>query len=238
MTVRTLIVDDEEWSRRRVAALLRLFPEVEVVRECASGAEAVDAINELAPDLVFLDVQMPDFDGFDVLQSVASGRMPLIVFTTAYDEYAARAFDHKAVDYLLKPIGAERLREALRRVRGRLALSPRGPEPAEYAARLLVSQGGRAVFTRVEEIVWVEARGNYVRLHTGGRFYLVRSALKALERQFDPRHFRRISRSALVNLDRVRELQPGFHGDGVVVMQDGSKLRLSRRYRDRMYGAH
>jgi two-component system LytT family response regulator len=235
--IRALLVDDEPLARRRLRRLLRAERDVEVVGECGDGHSARATLTTLdpAPDLLLLDVQLPGLDGLDMLEGLPAPRRPAVVFTTAYEEYAARAFDHQAVDYLLKPIGAERLREALRRVRGRLALPS---QQVEYATRLLVSQSGRAVFTRVEEIVWVEARGNYVRLHTGGRFYLMRSALTALERRLDPRHFRRISRSALVNLDRVQELQPLFHGDGVVVMQDGSRLRLSRRFRDRVYGAH
>jgi len=245
MTVRTLIVDDEEWSRRRVAALLRPFPEVEVVRECASGAEAVDAINELAPDLVFLDVQMPDFDGFDVLQSVASGRMPLIVFTTAYDEYAVRAFEAHALDYLLKPFDEDRLGMALARARQELAkphvvterlaaLSRSLPRDHKYLRRLVVKSGSRVLFLPVSDVDWFEAAGNYVALHVGGQEHLIRDTVAALERKLDPDQFVRVHRSTIVNLDRVRELSPWAGGDQALTLKDSTSLRVGRAFRSRL----
>lgn len=238
MTIRALIVDDELLACRRLRRLLRAEADVAVVGECADGDSALAAIRREGPDLVFLDVQMPGVDGLSLLDKVAPGgvaRRPEVVFVTAHDQYAARAFDHAAVDYVLKPIVPERLREAVRRARLRLAKGDT-EAPAPPLDRLLVRERGRAFFVRTEDVDWVEAAGNYARLHQGRRVHAVRTALSALERRLDPRRFRRVSRSALVNVDRVAEIQPWFHGDGLVILQSGTRVRLSRRYRDRLFG--
>lgn len=238
MTIRALIVDDELLACRRLRRLLRAEADVAVVGECADGDSALAAIRREGPDLVFLDVQMPGVDGLSLLDKVAPGgvaRRPEVVFVTAHDQYAARAFDHAAVDYVLKPIVPERLREAVRRARLRLAKGDT-EAPAPPLDRLLVRERGRAFFVRSEDVDWVEAAGNYARLHQGRRVHAVRTALSALERRLDPRRFRRVSRSALVNVDRVAEIQPWFHGDGLVILQSGTRVRLSRRYRDRLFG--
>jgi len=245
MTIRTLIVDDEEWARRRVTALLRPFPDVEVVRECSGGAEAVEAINELAPDLVFLDVQMPDFDGFDVLQSIRPQRTPLIVFTTAYDEYAVRAFEAHALDYLLKPFDEERLAMALARAREELAkphivterlaaLSQSLLRQQRYLRRLVVKSGSRVLFISVGDVDWFEAAANYVALHVAAQEYLIRDTVAALERKLDPDQFVRIHRSTIVNLDRVRQLSPWANGEQALTLKDGTSLAVGRAFRSRL----
>ena len=240
-TLRTLIVDDEALARERLATLLRPHADVRVVGECASGDEAVDAIVADPPDLVFLDVQMPGRGGFDVVAGVGPERMPATVFATAYDEFALRAFDANAVDYLLKPIGAERLGETLRRVRGRL--SGPGPAPglaavlerldaaAGYRDRFAVRAGERFHLVRAADVVWVEAADNYVRLHAPGGPHLLRETLRDVERMLDPRRFLRIHRSIVVNVDRVQSLSPWGMGEYLFEMADGSKLSSSRRYR-------
>ena len=245
MTLRVLIVDDEPLARRRVRGLLAGARDVEVVGECAGGRAAVAAIREAAPDVVFLDVQMPELDGFGVLAEVGAARAPAVVFVTAHDEHALRAFEVHALDYLLKPFRRERFEEALRRAR---AAAARGAPDARLAAlledrerarrraeRLLVRDGGRVTFVRVASIDWLEAAGNYVKLHAGGAEHLVRETLTALEARLDPERFARIHRSLIVNLDRVAEVLPG-RNDGVVVLAGGTRLPLSRSYRDRLVG--
>jgi two-component system LytT family response regulator len=245
MTMRALIVDDEEWARRRVATLLRRFTDVEIVRECKDGADAVDAINELSPDLVFLDVQMPDVDGFEVLQSLGPERMPLVVFTTAYDEYAVRAFEAHALDYLLKPFDEERMAEALARARQELtkrhlaterltALSRSLLRDHRYLRRVVVKSGSRVLFLPVGEVDWFEAAANYIGLHVGGQEYLMRDTVAALERKLDPDQFVRIHRSTIVNLDRVRELSPWGGGDQALSLKDGTVLTVGRAFRRRL----
>lgn len=231
MTIRALIADDEPLGRRRVRRLLDAERDVAVVGECDDGPAALAAIRRLAPDVVFLDVQMPGLDGLGVLDALGGRRaLPVTVFVTAYDRYAVPAFDHHAADYLLKPIDPVRFREALGRVRERLGADTARAQPLE---RLLVRErgGGRAFFVRLDEVEWIEAARNDVCLHVGRAAHRVRSTLGALERRLDPARFRRVSRSALVNLDRVRELQPWFHGDAVVLLQSGARVTMSRRYR-------
>lgn len=251
MSIRALVVDDEPLARRRLRRLLRAAPGFAVVGECGDGAAAVDAIARLAPDVVLLDVAMPGMNGLDVLEAIKGGadRRPEIVFVTAYDRYAVRAFDHHAVDYLLKPVTPERFQEALGRVRARLedrrgdarALSARlaalVAELRGGGERFFVRQRGSGIFVREDEVEWIEASRNYVRLHVGTTAHVLRSTLRAIERRLDGHRFRRISRSALVNLDRVKELQPWFHGDGVVILRSGKRLTLSRRYRDNLIPA-
>ena len=247
--VRVLIADDEPPARAKVRRFLAADPEVEIVGEAGSGPEAVDAIQRLRPDLVFLDIQMPGADGFGVLAALEGDALPHVVFVTAYDAYALRAFEVHAVDYLLKPFDADRFRTALTRAKERArapmdggdleqrirrALAEARPAPASYLDRVLVRTGGRAVFLRTEDVDWLEAEENYVRLHAGAESYLVRGTLAGLEERLDPAKFIRVHRSHVVNLASIRELHPWSHGDWMIVLRDGRELMLSRRYRDRI----
>jgi two-component system LytT family response regulator len=245
--IRAVVVDDEPLARRGICARLRRSGGIEVVRECANGRDAVKAIRDLTPDLVFLDVQMPGLDGFAVVEQVGADRMPATVFVTAYDEHALRAFDAQALDYLLKPIDDERFARALERARRRIAEqwesalgrrvadlvddAGRHGQPARRERRLLVRERGRVLFVDVGEIHWVEARGDYVRLHLAGRSHLLRETMAGLERSLDPASFVRIHRSTIVNTARIAELRPLGPREWLVQLQDGTRLRLSRRYR-------
>jgi two-component system, LytTR family, response regulator len=259
--IRTLIVDDEVLARRRIRNLLRGRVEFAVIGECANGHEALSAIRRHAPDLVFLDVQMPDLDGFGVLAELAADQLPVIIFVTAYDQYAVRAFEFHALDYLLKPFDDERFEKTLGWARaqlereqfrqlseqmcalledhqarpksgaGKRSVVPAGPGPL---SRLIVKSSGRVFFIRTEEIDWIEAEGYYARLHVGGKSHLLRETLANLESQLDQNRFLRIHRSTIVNLERIRELQTQSHGEFTVVLNDGTQLKLSRGYRDRL----
>ncbi|HEX8251532.1 MAG TPA: response regulator [Thermoanaerobaculia bacterium] len=240
--IRALIVDDEPIARRGVRHQLRGEADVEVIGECGDGAAAIDAIAELAPDLVFLDIQMPEVGGFDVVEAIGIARMPAVIFVTAYDEHALRAFDVHAVDYVLKPIDRHRFRTAVERARRRLADAPvhtaiaaalkeLGRPAQDYAKRLAIKGDGRVFLVDVDEVDRLEAAGNYVEVHCGARHHLVRETMASLEARLDPARFVRVSRSSIVNADRARELQPMFNGDFVVVLRDGTKVAGSRRYR-------
>jgi two-component system LytT family response regulator len=218
--IRALIVDDEPLAREAIRDLLAADGAFEIAGECESGEQAVGAIAELRPDVVFLDVQMPGVDGFGVVERVGVERMPLTVFVTAYDRYALQAFEAQALDYVLKPFDEERFRRVLQRVKGR--------EPAD---RLAIKSGGRTVFLRRDEIVWFEASGNHVKVRTAGESYLLRETIKNLEARLDAGRFVRIHRSTIVNADHVREIRPWYTGEYVVVMQGGQELTLSRGYR-------
>ncbi len=244
--IRVLVVDDEPWARKRIASLLKAEPDVEIVGECADGADAVAKIVELSPDLVFLDVQMPDIDGFDVLEAIGPQRMPAVIFATAYDQYAVRAFDVHALDYLLKPFDEERFRRTLERARRHLDQRREEPEHAlrallasiqerrRYLQRLVVRSGGRIFFLRVSDVDWFEASANYVTLHVGRAQHLVRGTMNTLEARLDPDRFLRVRRSAIVNVDRVKELEPWFKGEQVLVLTDGTRLTVGRAFRDRL----
>jgi two-component system LytT family response regulator len=245
--IRTLIVDDEPLGRERIRTLLAGDPDIEVVEECPDGHRAIAAIKRSKPDLVFLDVQMPEVDGFAVLNAIAGDYTPVIVFVTAYDRYAVQAFEVHALDYLLKSFDRDRFQAALQRAKQEVHRSKKGviterlaglledlQAKDERLTRLVVKSGGRIVFLRVEEIDWVEAADNYVRVHAGRESHLIRETLQSLEGRLDQGTFLRIHRSTLVNLDRIRELQPMFHGDYVVKLQDGTELTLSRSYRERL----
>jgi two-component system LytT family response regulator len=248
MTVRVLIVDDEDLARQRLQRLLATERDVEVIGEAADGVQAVDAIRRLVPDLVFLDVQMPEVDGFAVLERLRPRPAPAIIFVTAHDDYALRAFDVHAVDYLRKPFDAARFREAFSRARQRLAgagaddqarkidalLAQVEAQPPRSRERLMVRTDGRLYFVRIDDIDWIEAAGNYVKLHVGRETHLMRETMMGIEKMLDPTRFLRIHRSAIVNLDRVREMQPWFSGEYTVILRDGTQLRLSRVYRDRL----
>jgi len=246
--IRTLVVDDEPLARERLRGLLAEEPDVEVVGECGDGCQAVRAIDELRPDLVFLDVQVPNLDGFHILESVGGDRIPAVVFVTAYDQYALRAFDVRAVDYVLKPFGRERLQRALERARAQIARVKSSdlsgqltalfegmlPRKVPFLKRVVVKENGRLFFVRTADIDWVEASGNYVRLHVGAESHLLRETMSGLESRLDPEQFLRIHRSAIVNIERIKELQPWFHGEYLVVLRDARQLTMSARYREKL----
>jgi two-component system LytT family response regulator len=246
--IRTLIADDEPLARERLRALLARHGDIEIIRECANGADAIDAIIDLRPDLVLLDVEMPRVDGFAVLEALDADALPAVVFVSAHDQYAVRAFEAHALDYILKPFDESRVDRALTRVRGQLTRDPRGTRHIDphllslleelrdrrRSDRLVVKTGGRVVFLRTEDIDWVEASGNYVRLHVGGEAHLLRESMKNMERRLDSSTFVRIHRSAIVNVDRIKELEPWFHGEYIVILRDGTRLTSSRVFSDRL----
>ena len=247
--IRTLVVDDEPFARERVLALLSQEPDVEVIGQCSDGPQAVAAIQSQSPDLVFLDVQMPGRSGFEVIQDVGADRMPTVVFVTAYDQYALRAFEVHALDYLLKPFGKDRFQQTLRHAREALDRRRAGDLGRRLLAlvhdvkpdqqpprpdRLVVKSGGRVFFVKTDEIDWIEASGNYVRLHLGDDAHLFRETMNHMEARLDSRRFVRIHRSRIVNVERIREMQPWFNGEYVVVLRNGTRLPLSRGYRDKL----
>jgi two-component system LytT family response regulator len=243
---RALIVDDERLARQKVRRLLTEEGDIDVVGECASGGEAVDALRRDKPDLVFLDIQMPGLSGFDVLRMVGVEKMCQVVFVTAHDDFAVQAFEVGALDYLLKPFDAARLKETLSRVRRlghdglpeKLAALLRQLESKEsYVTRLLVKTAGRMSFVRVEEVDWIEAADNYLRLHAGRDEHLIRDTMAAIEARLDPRRFVRAHRSAIVNLDAVSEVRALFHGDYEVLLKTGATVSVGRNYRDRFITA-
>jgi len=247
MTIRALIVDDEPPARDLIATLLRDEPDLEVVGQCSNGRDAVAAIKRFSPDLVFLDVQMPGMDGFGVLGQLPAGRLPLVIFVTAFDQHALRAFEVHALDYLLKPFEYDRLRQAVRRARTELAQGSATGCQARLLAlleelrarsrtwnRLAIRDGGRVVFLQPDEIDWIEAEGNYVRLHVGKESHLLRETMSSTEGRLVSKKFLRVSRSTIVNLERVKEWQPLFHGDSVVILRDGTRLTVSRVYREKL----
>ncbi|WP_420128853.1 LytR/AlgR family response regulator transcription factor [Longimicrobium sp.] len=261
MSIRTLIVDDEPLARDGVRMHLAHEADVEVVGEAADGVQAVEAIRALRPDLVFLDVQMPEVDGLQVVERIGAGRMPAVIFATAYHQHAVRAFELHAVDYLLKPVTEQRIRNAMTRARLRLATrgeeeltarlealledlralharADEGAEPAQaprkYAAWISVAGRTSTQLVRVEDVDWFEAEGNYVRLHVGKVTHLIRSTLRAMGDQLDPAMFIRIHRSTIVNVNRIREIQPWFGGDYIALLNDGRQLRVSRSHREQL----
>jgi two-component system LytT family response regulator len=232
--IRTLVVDDEPVARARMLSLLQGEPDIEIIGECESGQDAVSAIEQASPDLVFLDIQMPQMDGLQLTRALGD-RMPAVVFVTAYDEYALRAFEVHALDYLLKPFSAERFKAAL--THARQHLSKRRTTGAHQAAperrdRLVIKSSGRIYFVRTLEIDWCEAAGNYVRLHVGAQTHLVRGTMAYLESQLDPAQFVRVHRSTIVNVDRIQELRSSFNGEYIILLHDKTRLTLSRGYRD------
>jgi two-component system, LytTR family, response regulator len=245
MKMRVLIVDDEPWARKRIATLLKAEADVEMVGECSGGAEAVRTITERVPDLVFLDVQMPEVDGFEVVEAIGPDQMPLVIFATAYDKYAIQAFDAQALDYLLKPFDEERFRKALSRARREFiektpsertirGLLESVQSRQRFLQRLAVRSGGRILFLKAVDIDWVEASGNYVTLHAGTDSHMLRTGMNALEPKLDPEQFVRIHRSTIVNLDRVRQMQPWFRGEQILVLKDGTQLNVGRAFRGKL----
>jgi two-component system LytT family response regulator len=246
--IRTLIVDDEALARKRIKTLLANDSDIEVIGECSDGEKAIETIRALTPDLVFLDIQMPAMNGFDVIRSVGSERMPMIIFVTAYDRYALKAFEVHAVDYLLKPFNRARFELTLahakiliRRLPGgvinnQLMTLLRGLQRShDLSERFMIKSAGRIVFLRAEDIDWIESVGNYVRLHVGRDSHLMRETMGGMELRLDPQKFLRIHRSTMVNIDRVKELQPWAKGEYMVIMRDGARLSMSRRYRERLH---
>jgi len=247
MKIRALIVDDEPPARELIATLLRDESDVEVVGECASGRSAVAAIERLSPDVVFLDVQMPGLDGFGVLSELTVERWPLIVFVTAYDKHALRAFEVHALDYLLKPFEYDRLRQAVQRARKELNQRDGTSQQTRLLAllegmqsrlgswdRVIVREAGRITFLRPDEIDWIEGEGNYLRLHVGKGSYLLRETMHAAETRLIAKGFLRVGKSAMINLERVKEWQPLFHGDSVLILEDGTRVTVSRIYREKL----
>ena len=247
--LKVLIVDDEPLAREKIREMLRGDGEVEIAAECAGGQKAVASIQKFSPDLLFLDIQMPGMDGFDVLKAVPTQNMPYVIFVTAYDQYAVRAFEVYALDYLLKPFDRERFQKALERAKsmirrdrssslshGVLSLIEelKGGAKQQHLERLVIKNSGRVQLLKTQEIDWIEAEGNYVRVHAGKEAHLLRETISALETQLNPKKFMRVHRSTIVNLDRIKELQPWFHGEYRIILRDGTQLMLSRSYRDRL----
>jgi two-component system LytT family response regulator len=258
--ITVLVADDEPLARRRLLRLLRAEAGIEIVAECKGGRSAVEQILARSPDLIFLDIQMPDLDGFGVIAEVGAERMPAVVFVTAFDQYALRAFEVHAFDYLLKPFEGERFHAALARVRAHLSATRREgypgeeqlrrllaevlgrdadstPKPASpYFERVAVKSEGTTRILQIADVDWFETDGNYVRVHVGKNTYLIRSTANRLQEELDPVRFARIHRRFLVNVDRVVGLEPWFGGDAVVLLRDGTKLRLSRNFREEFLG--
>jgi two-component system LytT family response regulator len=244
MTLRVLIVDDEPVARRRLRRLLRGMPEIEVAGEAGDGRTAVTAIRALEPDVVLLDVQMPEMDGFEVLRETAGGSLPAVIFITAFDRYALRAFEVHALDYLLKPVSGDRLAGAIARARTRIterrgaAFDPRVlallndlAAGRRFLTRLPVKSGGKLLVIALADVDWIQAADNYVTLHAGAERFVARETMGRLERELDPERFVRIHRSVIVQVDRIKELRPDFHGDFTVVLRTGARVPLSRTYR-------
>jgi two-component system LytT family response regulator len=229
--IRTLIVDDEPMARTSITALLRGDPEIEIVGECGSGTEGIEAIRTNRPELLFLDVQMPGCDGFEVLERLGGDAPQTVVFVTAYDKYALKAFEVGALDYLLKPFDDARFFRVLARAKSQ------GPRLAAGALdRIIVRSAGRVTFLRAGEIDWIEAADYYASLHVGARTHLLRRSMSDLERDLDPRMFCRVHRSAIVNVARVRELQLAANGEYEIILESGANVRMSRSYREQLQG--
>jgi two-component system LytT family response regulator len=245
--IRALIVDDEPLPRERIRTLLAEHQDVELTGECRDGREAVEAILTQRPDLVFLDIQMPELDGFEVIESVSREYLPAVVFVTAFDEHAIRAFEVSAVDYLLKPINAARFTQAVRRAVERIGAPDAQDRQRDlinfveqlrtgrqHAERFVVRSGSKLSFVRAADVDWIDVADNYVRLHVSGQEQLVRDTLKSVEARLDPEQFIRVHRSIIINLDRIASVEPFFHGEYVVTMKDGARLTTSRSYSERL----
>jgi two-component system LytT family response regulator len=247
MSIRTVIADDEPLARERIRTLLAEEPDIEIVAEAANGPEAVEAVQQNAPDLLFLDVQMPGLDGFGVIEQLEGGHLPSIVFVTAYDEYALQAFEVHALDYLLKPFNRTRFQKTLRRAREHVLGRTNGGlsrelvslleslrSPRKHLDRIVIRNAGRVVFLPTSEIDWVEAAGNYVKIYAGKEHHVLRETLKNLEQRLDPNDFVRVHRSTILNVRRIRELQPLFHGDYLAILNDGTRITCSRSFSPRL----
>src|SRR6266478_6986951 len=246
--IRALIADDEALARKFIRRMLKENRDFEIIGECANGKETVATIRKQNPDVVFLDVQMPEMDGFAVLESIGIERLPEVIFATAYEQYAIRAFELHALDYLLKPFDQARFKDAIKHAKerfrsqrqkeGRLqmsALLESIKNKPQHLDRFVIKTGGRITFLSTDEINWIEADDKYVHLHTAKISPMVRQTLSAMETQLDPRKFRRIHRSVIVNVKRIKELQPLFSGEHSILLEDGTKLTLSRSYKDKLF---
>jgi two-component system LytT family response regulator len=249
MTLRVVVADDEPIGRHRLVRLLQAEPDTEVVAACGDGEEAVVAIREHSPDVVLLDIQMPRLDGFEVVAALGEAHQPAVIFVTAHDQYALRAFEVHAFDYLLKPVDGDRLREAMERSISAAGRPPQASttrrmlflleelnarDRARGRDRIVVRTPERAIFLRTETVDWIEAAGKFVHLHVGRTVHALRESMAELEQELDSARFLRISRSAIVNLDRIQEVQPWFQGDYVLILTDGTRLTSTRGYRDNM----
>ena len=244
--MRVMIAEDEPLARERIRMLLCDEPDIDIVAECSDGRSAVNAIREHEPDLVFLDVSMPELSGFDVIAEIGTEAMPPVVFVTAYDHFAVQAFAAHALDYVLKPFDEDRFRTAVDRAREAISRNHNGPldqrltdllqglARPRYVERLAVKSGGKIIFLKTDEVTWVGAEGNYARLHAGKRSYLMRETMSNLESKLDPGRFIRIHRSTIVSTDAIAELEPLFQGDYVVVLRDATRLTSSRGYRSNL----
>jgi two-component system, LytTR family, response regulator len=247
MKIRTLIADDMQLARERIKMLLAADEEIEIVGECANGRQTVAAIKNLNPELVFLDMQMPKMSGLEVIEAVGVEQMPMVVFVTAYDEFALRAFEVNALDYLLKPFDDERFNKALERVKREIKQARRGDfderllqllgevkNKPEYLKRIPVKTAQYTILVLAEDIDFIKAAGNYLELHVGKDLYLIRERVHQFEQKLDPEQFVRIHRSTIVNIDRIKTLHPMFNGDHVVILRDGAKLNMSRTYHEKL----
>ncbi len=244
MTLQAIIVDDEELARQRIRDLLAERPEIQVRAECRNGTSAVEAIRRHDPDLVFLDVHMPDVDGFGVIEQIGAEKMPPVIFVTAFDRYAVDAFETNAVDYLLKPFDRERFQRAVDRMlerhdhlriaeldRGVHKLLERAENGDRYGERLIVRSSGSVHFVKIDSVDWIEASRNYVKVHCGSETYTMRETMARMEARLDPERFLRIHRSTVVNIDRIRKIEPGVGTEAIVVLDGGKRLMVSRAYR-------
>lgn len=245
--ITTLVVDDERIARQRLRRLIATQPDFELVAECESGEQALDVLGERSVDLIFLDIQMAEMDGFRLLEQTPDGRRPLVVFVTAHSEHALRAFESQALDYLLKPFDRERFNRCLQRVREQVQYQRKSDTqvPVDTLMRVLESikpkadrfairSSGKVSFINTEDIDWIEAADNYVILHVASETHILRETMNALETRLDSSRFIRVHRSKMVNIDRIKELQPWFHGEYVIVLNDGTSVTLSRGYRDKV----
>jgi len=245
--IRVLIVDDEPLARERVHHFLKQEPNITIIGESGNGIEAVAAIREKKPDLIFLDIQMPGMDGFEVLQHIESEHMPHIIFITAYDQYAIRAFEVHALDYLLKPFDQNRFKRALQLAGEYIQLQKNGDfkyrikeliqeigSEKKYPERFIIKSEGRIYFIRTDEVNWIESAANYVSLHVGREVHLMRGTMSAMEEKLDPDKFIRVNRAAIVNIEFIREIQPFFNGEYIINLKDDSQITLSRKYREKL----
>lgn len=247
MKINTLIVDDEKLARDKIKRMLGKEKDIVIAGECVSGAAAVKSIREIKPDLIFLDIQMPGMNGFEVLEEIPGETMPAVIFMTAYCEYALKAFDFHALDYLLKPFDQERLHFSVEKARNQIDTLSSGEldrtlrtlisdikTEKKSPERLLLKTAGRIYFVKTDDIDWIEAAGNYVKLHIGSKVHMLRETMKNIECKLTPEKFLRIHRSRFVNIDRIEELHPLFSGDYLVILRDKTELSLSRHYHDRL----
>jgi two-component system LytT family response regulator len=238
MQIETLIVDDERMARHRLRRLLEAQPDIVIAGECATGREAAEFLDSRPVDLMFLDIQMPEMDGFAMLEARSGTRLPMVVFVTAHDMHAVRAFEVHALDYLLKPFDEDRLSKCLQRVRSAAEIKDKAMASSTPArartSRLAVRSSGKVFFVKMDDIDWVEAADNYVVLHLAGETHILRETMNSIQNRLDQDKFIRVHRSRIVNVERIKELQPWFHGEYLIVLRDGTQLTLSRSYRERL----